>query len=266
MPRLTLLLFDRLQAVLDGVPLNNFRSAKAQALLAYLVLEARRPHAREVLATLFWPDDPDAVSKQNLRQALYQLRQLLGKSAATFLLTTRDTVQFNPESSYSLDVADFLAHLEKQELEAAVKVYQGDLLAEMAIDSEPFEEWLLVTRERLHILALDALGQLAQRALDQSDPAMAQAYARRQLVLESWREEAHRQLMLALAAGGDRNAALAQYETCRRILASELAVEPDEETQKLAVRQARLPARLRLSRRLMGLGGLARRPRSRGVA
>jgi predicted ATPase len=55
----------------------------------------------------------------------------------------------------------------------------------------------------------------------------------RQLELDPWREEAHRQVMRVLAANGDRSAALAQYETCRRILAKELGVEPSAETQKL---------------------------------
>ena len=36
---------------------------------------------REALAALFWPDEPDQVAKQNLRQALYQLRQLLREHA-----------------------------------------------------------------------------------------------------------------------------------------------------------------------------------------
>ena len=243
MSRLTLFLFDRLRAVLDGAPLNNFRSAKAQALLAYLVLESRRAHTRDALATLFWPDEPGAVSKQNLRQALYQLRQLLGESASTFLLTTRDTVQFNPDSSYSLDVADFQVHLEKHDLEAAVEVYQGDLLAELAINSEPFEEWLLLARERLHILALDALGQLARRALDQADPAVAQALCAPPIsagVLARGSPST-----VDVGAGHQRRSqrCVGPNETCRRILASELGVEPDEETQKLVetIRRGALP-------------------------
>jgi hypothetical protein len=39
--------------------------------------------------------------------------------------------------------------------------------------------------------------------------------------------------MQLLALGGQRNAALAQYETCRSLLAEELSVEPDQETTTL---------------------------------
>jgi hypothetical protein len=54
----------------------------------------------------------------------------------------------------------------------------------------------------------------------------AQQYAERQLNLEPWREEAHEQLMLALAAGGLRSRALAQYQVCRKVLHTELGVQP----------------------------------------
>ena len=67
------------QATLGSKPLENFRSAKVQGLLIYLSLTPRRTHARDVLATLFWPDEPEAVAKQNLRQSLFRLRTVLGE-------------------------------------------------------------------------------------------------------------------------------------------------------------------------------------------
>ena len=60
--------------------------------------------------------------------------------------------------------------------------------------------------------------------------------ARRLLALEPWREEVHRQLMVLLARGGQRSAALKQFEVCRRVLAEELQTEPDVATVALAAR------------------------------
>ena len=60
-----------------------------------------------------------------------------------------------------------------------------------------------------------------------------EGYARRQLALEPWNEGAHQNLMLALALGGQRAAALRQYEACRSVLAQELGVEPSAETEAL---------------------------------
>ncbi len=82
MARLTLVFFGSFQAVLAGQPLRHLQSARLQALLAYLVLEAAHPHTRDELAARFWPDEPEVVAKQNLRQALYQLRQALDERTA----------------------------------------------------------------------------------------------------------------------------------------------------------------------------------------
>ena len=46
------------QVLLDGEPVTGFDSDKVRALLAYLALEADRPHRREKLAGLLWPDYP----------------------------------------------------------------------------------------------------------------------------------------------------------------------------------------------------------------
>jgi TolB-like protein/DNA-binding SARP family transcriptional activator len=81
--------------------------------------------------------------------------------------------------------------------------------------------------------ALDSLLKLAQ--LDAVDGlyGRALAYARRALELDPLREDAHRQVMRCLAAMNQRSKALRQYEAARQLLASELGVSPEEETQTL---------------------------------
>ena len=253
MDHLSLSFFGAFQATLGSKPLEKFRSAKVQGLLIYLSLTPRQTHARDVLAALFWSDAPEAVAKQNLRQSLFRLRTVLGEGDADkeslrqaqgqpYLLVSRATMQFNPVSHYSLDVADFLAALAEGALATAVSLYRGELLTGFNCDSLPFEEWLRQTREQYHRQALAALNQLTANSLSQADFQAARQFAQQQLVLEPWREEAHRQMMQALASLGERTAALAQYESCRAILAEELGVEPSPETTNLVkrVREARL--------------------------
>ncbi len=236
---LSLSFLGSFQATLARKPLTAFRSSKVQGLLVYLTLMQQRPHARDTLAALFWPDTPDAVAKKNLRQSLYQLRQVLGDTdphKESFLLVTRSTVQFNATSDHTVDVTTFLTHLDNDQLEQAITIYQSDLLPGFSCDSLPFDEWLLVERERLHRLALDALFKLTEQSLATADYHAAQNLAQRQLVLEPWREEAHRQLIQTLALLGERSAALAQYETCRSVLEEELGAEPSAETEALLAR------------------------------
>lgn len=236
MDTLTLSFFGAFQAMLGDEPLIHFRSAKVQGLLIFLALTPRQTHGREVLATLLWPDEPEAVAKRNLRQSLYRLRQVLGDDRSRkppYLLATRSTIQLNAASDFTLDVTAFLSHLEHKELAPAIALYQGELLPGFTCESLPFEEWLRRERERLHRLALDALSELTDQSLATADCRQAQGLARRQLDLEPWREEAHRQLIQALALCGERSAALAQYEACRAVLQEELGLDPSEETEAL---------------------------------
>jgi DNA-binding SARP family transcriptional activator len=244
---LTLSILGAFQATLNNEPVKNFRSVKIQGLLIYLACTPWQAHSRAELATLLWPDEPETPAKQNLRISLHRLRQLLGDidlpeatsppaQGEPYLLVTRSTVQFNPNSPFHLDAAEFLRALATDEWEKAASLYQGDLLPDFTCDSPPFEAWLRIERERYHRLALDALFKLTAQCLAMADYHTAHAYAEQQLSLEPWREEAHRQLMQALALRGERSAAIAQYETCRAVLTEELGIEPGPETQALLIR------------------------------
>jgi predicted ATPase/DNA-binding SARP family transcriptional activator/Tfp pilus assembly protein PilF len=255
MTLLTISLLGPLQITLDGEPITDFATDKARALLAYLIAEADHPHRRDTLAGLLWPDRPQRKARHNLRQTISYLRQAIrdrddDSDGGAFLLVSRQTVQFNPDCTYWLDVETFAALIEAckghrhrrletclpcvQRLEQMADLYHGDFLAHFSLsDSSLFEEWALLKREWLHREAVEALYHLANYYERRGDYERARHYAWRQVELEPWREEAHRQLMRLLALDGQRSTALAQYETCRRVLAGELGVGPTAETVTL---------------------------------
>jgi hypothetical protein len=76
----------------EGTTISRFRGDKVRGLLAYLAVEADRPHARATLAALFWPEQPDALALGNLSQALTRLRAALGPDAAIHLRATHDSL------------------------------------------------------------------------------------------------------------------------------------------------------------------------------
>ncbi len=239
MPHLALSLLGTFRATLDGQPITGFESAKVRALLAFLAVESDRPHARETLAGLLWPNFPNRDALRNLRLALSNLRQALGdhRAAPPFLLITRDTLQFNAASDHTLDATTWLQQTTAQSaisnLQSQISTYRGKFLDGFSCDSAPFEEWLLLKREQIGQRVLHALRDLTARSEERGEFEHAQTYARQQLELEPWDEHVHQQLMRALAYGGQRSAALAQYETCRRLLKQELGVEPSRETTAL---------------------------------
>ncbi|CAN5778721.1 NB-ARC domain-containing protein [soil metagenome] len=256
MEALSIALFGGFAVAVQGEPISAFESNKVRALLAYLTVEARtagaRPHQRSVLAGLLWPDYPEETARRNLRHVLRQLRQTLPEPTGSppLLLTNYQTIQINPDYAYVLDVARFAQLLVaarrclhrtlaacidcRTRYAEAAQLYRGDFLAGLALyDSEPFDEWALLQREGLHRQAMELFFTLATYHEQQGHYEEAQQYARRQLELEPWREEAHRQLMRVLAHSDQRIAALAQFAQCRKILADELGVEPDAETVAL---------------------------------
>lgn len=199
-------------------------------------MQLGRPFPREVLATLFWPEETEQFARNNLRQAIYQLRKVLGDLDSpdeAFLEVSRHSVQLKDTSNLDLDVRDFLSAIEEGDLATAVELYAGELLPGFTCDSLQFEEWLLLEREKLHQLALQAMFDLTQEHLNAGHFDRAQDVARHQLSLEPWREQAHYQLMMAYAMAGDRTKALAQYEFCRQQLLDELGIEPEGETTAL---------------------------------
>jgi len=252
MALLSVSVLGALQILKDDTPVTTLESDKVCALLVYLAVEADRPHRRESLVGLLWPDCPEQVARHNLRQALFNLRQTIGDHNAKppYLLISRDAIQFNRASDFSLDLDQFntIFHARADDqsqgsedpsiraarLEEVLKLYHGEFLQDFSLgDSTEFEEWALVRRESLHRHVLEACSELANYYELHGDFQAARRHAIRQLELDPWREEAHCQMMRALALDGQRSAALAQYETCRRILAEELGVEPSEYTREL---------------------------------
>lgn len=255
MSRLSLQFLGPFGAALDDKPIVGFESNKVRALIAYLAVESDYPHRRESLAGLLWPEMPDRLALSNLRYALSNLRGSIGDREAQppFLIVTRDSIQFNTRSDHTLDTAAFLdaaaAHdispEEPARLAAALSLYRGAFLEGFSVGGSPaFEEWALIRREQIGRQAVSAFRALADEAEHRREYVLACTYARRQIELEPWDEEGHRQLMRCLAPTGQRNAALHQYTVCRRLLAKELGVEPADETTALyrSVRTATLSA------------------------
>ncbi len=109
MAHLSLGVLGALHVALDGVPVTGFESDKVRALLAYLALEAERPHRRAALAGLLWPERPERAAHLSLNQALANLRQAIGDRSAPVpvLRITPETIQFDRASDSDLDVAVF---------------------------------------------------------------------------------------------------------------------------------------------------------------
>jgi DNA-binding SARP family transcriptional activator len=227
----------------DRVPV--FVTQKEIALLIYLAC-TRRPHTREALAELLWDDRPHEQAAANLRTTISRLRRHL----APYLVVTRKTVAFDVGSPHTLDTALLKSHLDTAQadpapggaalqaataqLDRALQLYQADFLAMFHLRSASgFDEWATVEREHLRQRMIAALTQLIDCHERHHQYAEGIRLATRLLELDALDEAAHRQMMRLLVLNGQRCAALAHYDACRRILAAEFGVEPEPATVAL---------------------------------
>lgn len=247
---LSITLFGPIRFAYNAASITAITSEKIHALVAYLALESNRPHPRDALAELLWPDRPPGTARQNLRQALSRLNRPLAAAGmdAPLLMTTQQTIAFNVEA-VQIDVVRFVALFDDtrrhdhasastcrrccKRLAEAAELYQADFLAGLDADSEPFAEWALLKGEWLRLTLLNMLDILVAHTITQGEYERAWQYAWRQTEIDPLREEAHQQVMRTLALAGRPAEALAHYETCRTILHNELGVAPAAETTQL---------------------------------
>ena len=105
----------------------------------------------------------------------------------------------------AVDVAAFeraVATAVPEGLAEASALYQGDLLAGLAVTEAPFEDWLLTERERLRELALEALARLLAHQRAAGCPEAAVQTALQLTALEPLQESVHRTLMRLYVESG----------------------------------------------------------------
>jgi predicted ATPase/DNA-binding SARP family transcriptional activator len=230
-----------LRAVGEGRVVSRFRSQQTGALLAYLAFYRHRSHPRDALVELLWPECDWDAGRNRFRVALSSLRHQLeppGVPAGAVLIADRSSLQLNPAIT-STDVSQFEAALQAadrcgssmervQRLGEAVTLYRGELLPGY------FEPWILPERQRLSEVFLNAVAELIAHHQTSGDLPGALQWARRAVSADPLREESHRDLIRLLAASGQPDAALRQYEELTAILTRELGEEPSAETRTLA--------------------------------
>lgn len=198
-------------------------SDKDAALLALVALEM--PVARNRVASLLWPaaaGGSGARAQNNLRQRLFRLGRWAGA----------DVVAQGPWLRLADGVASDLADGDDADL---VDDGAGELLATLEVDpASDLGLWVQAARQRWRSTRDERLVALAERLEAQGRHAEALRLAARRVALAPLSEHACRLLMRLHHARGDRGAALAEFERCRRALYEQLGDAPTQETVELA--------------------------------
>ncbi len=241
---------------LDGSDANETEARALQelasrrrkvALLLYLAGQTR-PVSRELLATLFWSEEPPERARHNLAEALSHIRRAFGRDA---IASRVQDVELAAHCPIRFDVREFEAALSNGDSARAVECYAGPFLAGVFLERAPgFDDWTARERARLS-------GCFVSLCRTRVPQLMAEGRATEAVALgEQWLDEdvedadAAIALLAAIAAPGTRTAlrdAIERYRRLKARLHAEFESEPDARVDALSVEHAAamaaLPAR-----------------------
>ena len=200
---------------------------KTRGLLAIVALSSPRPVLRSRLAELHWSRRPEEQARASLRQEIHRLLDGLSVTGRDILSVTRDSLALRPGVAW-IDVDEVLRATPDDP--SALKLLDGELLAELNGVDPALDAWLLVERDRLRDRARTVAEAMLAR---QQTPEAAMAVAQQLLTIDRAHEGAWRALMLAHANRGERGLAIETFERCRSTLA-ERGATPSPETQSIA--------------------------------
>lgn len=201
---------------------------KTLALLVLLARDGDMP--RERIASLLWPALDERTARRNLRRELARLRDA---GAGDVIRADGDRLAVVPEVEVTARV--FESALRDDRPDDALVLWRGPPADGLRLpDAAPWDEWMAVERRRLEAMRTQALARSAaqREAAGAYEPALQRI--RTLLAADALQEQHHVAAMRLLDRLGHREAALAQYDTCARLLADELGLEPMASTRALA--------------------------------
>lgn len=240
------------RVILNDCPVENWSSGRGRSMLKYLLTQRTRPVPRDVLMDFFWPESSPESARNSLNVAIHGLRQAFRAiTDIPVVIFENSAYRLNPDLTIWVDVEEFERHVqlgrqleESGQLRAATTEYEvaiGLYSADFLID-DPYDDWPVLTRERLRVMYIDALDRLSQIYFAQGQYAACSNLCQLIITADNCREDAYCRLMRCYARLGQYPPALRQYQTCVEALRTELDVEPSSTTVDLYERIRRREA------------------------
>ena len=218
----------------DGTALSSLLTQQpATALLAYMaVAKPETFFRRDRLVGMLWPESDQGSARTNLRRALHQLRDAVGKEA---LVARGDEEIALAAGAVWCDVGEFDEAFRSKRFAQALELYdRGPLLDAFNLPNAPgFERWVSDTRSRLSDMAAAASWRMTEFFQGNGEYTEAGRWARRTVAFRPDDERQLRNALTLLDQNGDRAGAIAVYKHFCEWLRKELDVAPSRETQLL---------------------------------
>lgn len=227
----------RAEVTFNGRAINvsDWRSQSARDLF-FFFLNKQETMTKEQISHELWHEIENAqILKTRFKQDIYRLRKAVGRNAIVF---EDEYYRFNRDIDYEYDVEAFESYLQRARrvddilerigyYRKAVSLYEGHYL------SDVHDDWVLIERQRLKVLYISALEDLARLYLDMNQLQDCLEICKLVMVEDRYNETIYQLEMRAYAAQGDRAAVARRYKEYKTILADDLGLAPSEETESV---------------------------------
>jgi DNA-binding SARP family transcriptional activator/Tfp pilus assembly protein PilF len=224
--------------------LDAWTTKRSRDILCFIASRRHHRASKDSIIDTFWGETDLEVVEKNFHPTVSHIRKALNSNQPlkqNFIIYREGDYQLSPEFSYRIDIEDFdnLMHTGEnarrarnfdqciKAYEAAVALYRGEF---MQGSYEPWVDEQRVYYREQYLRLLESLAGVAQKMEDWSK---SMQLAQRILHEDQFREDIHCLIMRAHGALGNRGAVRDHYEGLKRLLKSELGVEPGSETRKL---------------------------------
>jgi LuxR family transcriptional regulator, maltose regulon positive regulatory protein len=235
------------QLYLNQEKVDRWHSQKARSMMKYLLTRRKKTISRDELIEALWPNCDAEVGRNNLKAAVYSLRQTLSTctrkgEVPQVILFQEGQYSISPEVEVSIDIDDFELfwqagrRLERegkkqqaiQQYMLAEQIYKGDYF-----EDDPYSEWTLLQREALKDNYLAILSKLAAYSFETGDHENCAHYSQLLLYKDICHEEAYRWLIKCNIALEQYTRAHRWFKVCSDVLRRELDITPDQKTVEL---------------------------------
>lgn len=220
------------------------REATIQLFQFLITNRHRHGLHKEQIIDQIWTESDTKAGQQNFKVALHGVNKVLepgrkSRTDAKYIIRQGVTYQLKLDEIWiDVEVMDQLITLGNQQIidhpelarkayYEAIELYEGTFLP-----NRLYEDWTSEERERIQLLALNALISLGEMQVKEN-PLESIRLAQQILQIDHAWEDAYRIQMEAYFEKGNRPMAIKTYRQCQKVLDEEFGIGPLPETKKL---------------------------------
>ena len=222
---------------------SSNRSYKLWNLLGYLVTYHARSIPQSEFIDTIWADSFGENPLSSLKTSFSRLRTFLEPitpEGIDYILASRGSYQWNENVSYSLDIELFESYCRQGSLQSlpitdriaayqkALELYKGDFLPRLK-DTH----WVVPLTTYYHSIYLVAVKNLYDLLKTENRIEDMIDCCTKALIIESFDEKLHCNLIEALILQGHYSSALLHYQKATELLYKNLSVQPSSELNQL---------------------------------